>query len=349
MTGPAPGEWLWTTREGSEADLVEELDLAGTRARVVAPALVVSPARPLLRGRPMEPVFARQGFPVAARVQVEPEAVAQAVLEAVKAAVAGAGTTWLLQVWVADAPASNRLAATAAKLEAAVLERLEQSSPNFRMRHVGSPDQVAATSGALAQVCLLSRDQAVVGATFAMDAPSRAPGGRARQRDAHDAPSRAAMKLEEAFSWLGRGPEAGEVCVDLGAAPGGWSHVLLERRCLVVAVNPAKLAPEILRQRQLRHVQASAFDYAPDQPVDWLLCDMAWRPLEVAMLLAKWGRHRWSKWLIANIKLPMKQKNAMIERVLGTLRDDGRWRNLRARQLYHDRDEITLAAWTQGS
>src|SRR5438045_2161279 len=84
-------------------------------------------------------------------------------------------------------------------------------------------------------------------------------------------------------------------------------------------------------------VQASAFDFEPDEPVDWLLCDMAWRPLEVAHLLAKWGRRHWATTLVANVKLPMKQRVVFARKVLEVVRG-GSWQDVRARQLYHDRE-----------
>jgi 23S rRNA (cytidine2498-2'-O)-methyltransferase len=71
---------------------------------------------------------------------------------------------------------------------------------------------------------------------------------------------------------------------------------------------------------------------------------MAWRPLEVAALLAKWGRRRWARILVANIKLPMTRKAELLGRVRAILEREGEWRHVRAKQLYHDRDEITLSA-----
>jgi 23S rRNA (cytidine2498-2'-O)-methyltransferase len=119
---------------------------------------------------------------------------------------------------------------------------------------------------------------------------------------------------------------------------------VLKRRARVIAVDPAQLSPTMKGKKGLSHVCASAFDYAPDEPVDWLLCDMAWRPLEVAQLLAKWAKRNWARQLVANIKLPMTKKLEILTRVRETLTEGG-WRDVRARQLYHDRDEITLSAW----
>ena len=178
--------------------------------------------------------------------------------------------------------------------------------------------------------------------TPARDAPSLAPGGRLRAHVSKTAPSRAAMKLAEAFSWLDRAPESGDVCVDLGAAPGGWSWVLLKRGAKVYAVDPALLSPTLSGQKNLTHLRADAFLFDPGEPVDWLFSDMAWRPLEAAALLAKWARRGWARQLIANIKLPMKKKAEYLFRVRDILSDGG-WTSLRARQLYHDRDEVTFA------
>ncbi|MGA9524688.1 MAG: SAM-dependent methyltransferase, partial [Myxococcaceae bacterium] len=138
-------------------------------------------------------------------------------------------------------------------------------------------------------------------------------------------------------------PGRGEQCVDLGAAPGGWTQRLVERGARVIAVDPANLSPELTRHPKVRHVKESAFAFEPEEPVDWLFCDMAWRPLEVAQLLAKWARRGWATHLVANIKLPMKDKNPILWRVRQTL-EQGGWRELRMRQLYHDRDEVTVTA-----
>ncbi len=182
-------------------------------------------------------------------------------------------------------------------------------------------------------LCALSADVVVWG-----DRPTAAP--RRMRRDA-DTISRAALKLDEALEWVGDAPGAKETCVDLGAAPGGWTQRLLARGARVIAVDPARL--KVPASRKLVHVMDSAFRFEPDEPADWLFCDMAWRPLEVAQLLAKWGRKQWAIRMVANIKLPMKDKWPMLDRVRSTL-EDGGWKNVRMRQLYHDRDEVTVSA-----
>jgi 23S rRNA (cytidine2498-2'-O)-methyltransferase len=70
---------------------------------------------------------------------------------------------------------------------------------------------------------------------------------------------------------------------------------------------------------------------------------MAWRPLEVAQLLGKWARRGNAGQLVANIKLPMKDKLPTLVRVRDAL-ERGGWKRVRMRQLYHDRDEVTVTA-----
>jgi hypothetical protein len=182
-----------------------------------------------------------------------------------------------------------------------------------------------------------------IGELPARDALSLSPGGRHRMRRERAAPSRAAMKLEEAFDWLGVDPGRGEDCVDLGAAPGGWTQRLVERGAKVIAVDPANLTPELERHPKVEHIKASAFAWTPEEPVEWLFCDMAWRPLEVAQLLGKWARRRLASVLVANFKLPMNDKNPMLWRIRHVLTEGG-WVQVKMRQLYHDRDEVTVTA-----
>jgi 23S rRNA (cytidine2498-2'-O)-methyltransferase len=338
---PRPGEWLLTTRASAEQDLLEELFFrdAATAPRPAGEALVCARRLPEERGAVVAPAFARQGFPVQALV---PPAEAAAAVVAALAQAAPAPVAFALDVFVPDTEALNRLAKPAAILRDELIAQVATRAPEWAALRQVNGRAARGENGLYAQVCLLGEAGAAVGVVPARDALSLAPGGRLRAHVAAAAPSRAAMKLEEAFAWADRAPGPGDLCADLGAAPGGWTFVLLEHRARVLAVDPANLAKELRDNRRVQHVKASAFDFAPEEPVDWLFCDMAWRPLEVAALLAKWARRGWARLLIANIKLPMKQRAAHLLRVLDILRDGG-WTSLQARQLYHDRDEVTVA------
>jgi 23S rRNA (cytidine2498-2'-O)-methyltransferase len=344
---PHPGQWIFTTREGSEQDLVDELLLGKViepGPRVLAPSLVLSPKVPKREKRPIELAFARQGFEILNNVRTSDlDELALRLERSIRNKLQRA-SVYALHVWVPDTNETNALSSMAEDLENRVAQRLAQQLPDAKRVDDGTLRRLGSIP--FAQICLIARDHAVAGVMHSNSVPSLARGGRTRIRLTGDFPSRAARKLEEALAWIGVEPGPGEVCVDLGAAPGGWTYVLAERRARVIAVDPAKLRPEVLAKKGVRHLQDSAFTYQPDEMIDWLFCDMAWRPLEAAALLAKWGRRRWARMVVANIKLPMKKKAEILARVRTILESEGEWKGLRFKQLYHDREEITLTAHT---
>ena len=62
--------------------------------------------------------------------------------------------------------------------------------------------------------------------------------------------------------------------------------------------------------------------------------------------MGQWLREGWCRQAMFNLKLPMKKRYEEVRLCLDRLREigrRGRW-TLRARQLYHDREEITVFA-----
>jgi 23S rRNA (cytidine2498-2'-O)-methyltransferase len=183
---------------------------------------------------------------------------------------------------------------------------------------------------------------------------SAQPGGIVRLKSLPGAPSRSAVKLEEALQvlfdpvarhlWFDRRPLA----VDLGAAPGGWTWVLRRLGCRVIAVDNGALAPALTRDPDIEHVRADAFTYQPPLPVDWLVCDVVDKPARVVELMARWLRRGWAARALFNLKLPMQRRWRAVEdaeaRFHRTLGPAAGTFELRVRQLYHDREEVTCLA-----
>jgi 23S rRNA (cytidine2498-2'-O)-methyltransferase len=176
------------------------------------------------------------------------------------------------------------------------------------------------------------------------------PGGIPRLRQGRDAPSRSALKLEEALGQF-LGEEAGRVlrpgaaAVDLGAAPGGWSWVLARRGLRVTAVDNGPLASSALATGLVEPVRADGFTYRPERPVEWLVCDMVAPPARVAKLVGVWGRQGLCRRAVFNLKLPsgdrwleLKRCERILRRELGARGERCR---LRFKHLYHDREELT--------
>jgi 23S rRNA (cytidine2498-2'-O)-methyltransferase len=87
------------------------------------------------------------------------------------------------------------------------------------------------------------------------------PGGSGFLVLPDDAPSRAWLKLEEAVRFFGIRFSPRDIAVELGCAPGGVIHALLQRHVCVIGVDPAKLAPVVMA-----HAVPAVADAPPDKP-----------------------------------------------------------------------------------
>jgi len=103
-------------------------------------------------------------------------------------------------------------------------------------------------------------------------------------------PSRAYLKLWEVLTLIGRRPGPGEICLDLGSSPGGWSWALQQMGARVISFDKAPLAPEIARLPGIEHRQESAFALDPRTvgPVDWLFSDVVCYPARLLGLVERW-------------------------------------------------------------
>jgi 23S rRNA (cytidine2498-2'-O)-methyltransferase len=174
------------------------------------------------------------------------------------------------------------------------------------------------------------------------------PQGIPRLKFPREAPSRSTLKLEEAFvslldddereRWLKPGMRA----VDLGAAPGGWTYQLVRRSIRVSAIDNGPMDRALLDSGLVEHLRADGFRYRPKQPVDWLVCDMVEQPRRIADLIAQWLGAGACRRAIFNLKLPMKKRYEETQACLARVRAVAG--DVRARQLYHDREEITVFA-----
>ena len=124
------------------------------------------------------------------------------------------------------------------------------------------------------------------------DTASLFPGGQILfAENTQDPPSRAYLKLWEIFTLTGRWPARGEVCLDLGSAPGGWTWVLASLGAKVFSIDKAELAPKVAAMPGVNHcAESSAFGLEPQTAgeVDWLFCDVACYPSRLWVMIERW-------------------------------------------------------------
>ncbi len=168
-----------------------------------------------------------------------------------------------------------------------------------------------------------------------------------------DAPSRSTLKLEEAFHVFIPADEwderlaSGMYAVDLGACPGGWTYQLVKRSMMVDAIDNGPMAPSLMETGQVTHHREDGFKYRPTRNnISWVVCDMVEKPVRVASLMAEWLVNGWCREAIFNLKLPMKKRYEEVSQNLALidekLKAAGINAQINARQLYHDREEVTV-------
>ena len=159
--------------------------------------------------------------------------------------------------------------------------------------------------------------------------------------------SRAASKLLEAFRvfdlpW----PQSGRA-LDLGAAPGGWTGVLVERGLSVVAVDPAALAEPWAHHPHVAHHRETAEAYAqrpraPGDSVQLLVNDMRLEAAYSARCMAMLsGRLQSGGLAVMTLKLHEVRRRRQVREAVRILESE--YTVAGCRQLYHNRSEVTLA------
>ena len=130
------------------------------------------------------------------------------------------------------------------------------------------------------------------------------PNGEVHFVEDRTAPNRAYLKLWEALTLIGRYPQPGELCLDLGASPGGWTWVLQKLGARVISVDKAALDPQITSLQSVVHRRESAFALDPQSfgPVDWLVADIACYPQRLLTLIRKWLAAGTARRFICTIK-----------------------------------------------
>jgi len=199
------------------------------------------------------------------------------------------------------------------------------------------------------QVLLLDRERGYASAAPPRPLPRGGwqlaawPGGIAPVADDRRPPSRAYRKLEEAFCWMNDQPAAGELCVDLGGAPGGWSYTALKRGARVIAVDRSPLAPELLRAPRLTMIEGNAFTYEPPQPADWLLSDVICEPSRSLALIERWVSRRACRKLVVTVKFKGREGYGILNDVRTAL-EAAPLGHARIKHLEHNKNEVTVMA-----
>ena len=219
-----------------------------------------------------------------------------------------ADAPWRLHVLRVGDPAQQPGPRRAQLIEAALLAELKERRRRLLRARVPDPATPRAPGEAIVQLALSAPDAGFLSiadgatATRLRRVLSRFPGGACDVPEDRRPPARAYRKLLEVEARWGRRIAPGETCADLGAAPGSWSWVALERGARVTAVDRAPLRADLMAHAALTFVRGDAFKWLPEAPVDWLLCDVIAEPHRSVELLARWLEARACRRFVLTVK-----------------------------------------------
>lgn len=149
-------------------------------------------------------------------------------------------------------------------------------------------------------------------------------------------PNRAYLKLWELFTRTGIMPGPGDLCLDLGSSPGGWTWVLAELGARVFSIDKAPLADNIAKHPLVNYCGGSAFALEPRiaGDVSWLFCDVACYPERLFCMVQRWIEAGCRTNYVCTIKFTGMTDFHVLDRFLAVS-------GSRAMHLYVNKHEVT--------
>jgi 23S rRNA (cytidine2498-2'-O)-methyltransferase len=176
---------------------------------------------------------------------------------------------------------------------------------------------------------------------------SRWPGGLYPIELPAGAVSRAYLKMAEAVAWSRMPVRAGDLWAEIGSAPGGASQALLERGLRVIGIDPADMDPIVLANPNFTHIKMRGADVRRREfrDVKFLTADVNVAPTytldTVESIVTNANVNL--RGLILTLKFLEWKLADELPEYLDRIRSWG-CKQVRARQLHHNRQEVCVTA-----
>lgn len=154
--------------------------------------------------------------------------------------------------------------------------------------------------------------------------------------------SRAKYKLMEAIERFNIDMDSISKALDLGAAPGGWTSVLLKYGIKVTSVDTGEMDQELLSSKNLTFIQKNASELKlGDDSFDIITCDISWNPYNTTKMLLDFKDNLKSGGLVLfTLKLMHPNVSKTVREIKKSLTQD--FKLVNAKHLFHNRREVTL-------
>ena len=151
--------------------------------------------------------------------------------------------------------------------------------------------------------------------------------------------SRAENKLKEAISKFSLKLEGGKA-LDIGAAPGGWTKVLVDNGYFVIAVDPAELFDNVKCLKEVTHLKSKIEDLKFENEFDIIVNDMNMEPADSARVMVNLHKSlKENAKCVLTVKLPFNPEKGILE-AKEVLKDY--YEILNIKNLFHNRQEVTM-------
>ena len=173
----------------------------------------------------------------------------------------------------------------------------------------------------------------------------RWPGGAPLFDTSIETYSRAYFKLKEALLWSGITIATGDVCAEIGSAPGGACQLLLEMGAKVIGIDPAEMEPEILEHENFTFIRrrSSEIKKRDLRDVKWLIADVNAAPKFTLDSITEIVQHSAIdvKGVVLTIKLLERKLVREIPALMAQVKSLG-FQVVKSRQLAFNRNEFCL-------
>lgn len=208
-------------------------------------------------------------------------------------------------------------------------------------------NRTARSGEAVLDCVLVEPNEWWIGWHRACSMATRWPGGVPVIETETEMISRAYLKLAEALRWSQLPMVKGDLCAEIGSAPGGAAQLLLERGMYVLGVDPAEMDELVLGDEKFAHIRARASDVKRSEfaSVRWLFADAIVDPKYTLDLVDEIVTHEEThiRGLVLTLKLADWELASEISKYVDRVRSWG-FKYVKARQLAFNRQEICVCA-----
>jgi 23S rRNA (cytidine2498-2'-O)-methyltransferase len=167
-------------------------------------------------------------------------------------------------------------------------ELISKALPYLSFKPINFGDEIP--KAPLGSFCLLDKDTLL----YSLECTSAFKNGEVVfNEDKVNPPSRAYLKLWEAFTLIddkNNLPGPGDLTLDVGSCPGGWTWVLANFGADVYSYDKAPLDERLMENEKISFFKQSAFSLEPkdfDRPIKWFCSDIICYPPKLLNLVKK--------------------------------------------------------------